>query len=73
MWLYPRGLQRTSNTKTPFNRKRKYGSVVVTVYEDQKNKVYYHQDINSPSILWAKLGRARLQGGLWPSSTRSLK
>ncbi|QDT73597.1 Penicillin acylase precursor [Lacipirellula limnantheis] len=33
MWLYPRGLERTSNTKTPFNWKSKYGSVVVTIYE----------------------------------------
>lgn len=33
MWLYPRGLQRTSNTKTPFNWKSKYGSVVTTIYE----------------------------------------
>lgn len=33
MWLYPRGLERTSNTRTPFNWKSKYGSVVVTVYE----------------------------------------
>lgn len=33
LWLYPRGLERTSNTKTPFNWKSKYGSVVVTIYE----------------------------------------
>ena len=33
MWLYPRGLERTSNTKTPLNWKSKYGSVVVTIYE----------------------------------------
>ena len=33
MWLYPRGLERTSNTRTPFNWKSKYGSVVTTIYE----------------------------------------
>ena len=33
MWLYPRGLERTSNTKTPLNWKSKYGSVAVTIYE----------------------------------------
>lgn len=33
LWLYPRGLERTSNTKTPLNWKSKYGSVVVTIYE----------------------------------------
>ena len=33
MWVYPRGLERTSNTKTPFNWKSKYGSVVVTIYD----------------------------------------
>lgn len=33
MWLYPRGLERTGNTKTPFKWKSKYGSVVVTIYE----------------------------------------
>lgn len=33
IWLYPRGLARTSNTKTPLNWKSKYGSVVVTIYE----------------------------------------
>ncbi len=33
MWLYPRGLERTSNTKTPLNWKSKYGSVLVTIYE----------------------------------------
>jgi len=32
-WLYPRGLQRTSNTKTPFTWTSKYGSVVTTIYE----------------------------------------
>ena len=33
LWLYPRGLERTSGTKTPFNWKSKYGSVVTTIYE----------------------------------------
>ncbi|MBY0225050.1 MAG: linear amide C-N hydrolase [Hyphomicrobium sp.] len=33
LWLYPRGLERTSNTKTPFTWKSKYGSVVTTIYE----------------------------------------
>lgn len=33
LWLYPRGLERTSNTKTPFNWTSKYGSVVTTIYE----------------------------------------
>jgi choloylglycine hydrolase len=33
LWLYPRGLERTSNTPTPFNWKSKYGSVVTTIYE----------------------------------------
>lgn len=33
LWLYPRGLDRTSNTPTPFNWKSKYGSVVTTIYE----------------------------------------
>lgn len=33
MWLYPRGLERNSNTKTPLNWKSKYGSIVVTIYE----------------------------------------
>ena len=33
LWLYPRGLARTSNTKIPFNWKSQYGSVVTTVYE----------------------------------------
>lgn len=32
-WLYPRGLARTSNTKTPLNWTSKHGSVVTTVYE----------------------------------------
>ena len=33
LWLYPRGLERTSNTATPFNWQSKYGSVVTTIYE----------------------------------------
>lgn len=33
LWMYPRGLERTSNTNTPFNWKSKYGSVVTTIYE----------------------------------------
>jgi hypothetical protein len=33
MWLYPRGLTRESNTKTPFSWTSKYGSVVTTIYE----------------------------------------
>lgn len=33
LWLYPRGLARTSNTATPFNWTSTYGSVVVTIYE----------------------------------------
>ncbi len=33
LWLYPRGLERTSNTSAPFNWKSKYGSVVTTIYE----------------------------------------
>lgn len=33
LWLYPRGLERTSGTKTPLNWKSKYGSVVTTIYE----------------------------------------
>lgn len=33
MWLYPRGLQRTSNTRTPLLWKSRYGSVVTTIYE----------------------------------------
>jgi choloylglycine hydrolase len=32
-WIYPRGLERTSNTKTPFTWKSKHGSVVTTIYE----------------------------------------
>jgi penicillin V acylase-like amidase (Ntn superfamily) len=33
MWLYPRGLERNSNTATPLVWKAKYGSVVTTIYE----------------------------------------
>ena len=33
LWLYSRGLERTSGTKTPFTWKSKYGSVVTTIYE----------------------------------------
>jgi len=33
MWLYPRGLERSSNTATPLVWTTKYGSVVTTVYE----------------------------------------
>lgn len=33
LWLYPRGLERNSNTATPLIWKSKYGSVVTTVYE----------------------------------------
>lgn len=33
LWLYPRGLERTSNTRTPLTWKSKYGSVVTTIYE----------------------------------------
>jgi choloylglycine hydrolase len=33
MWLYPRGLERTSNTATPLVWASKYGSVVTTIYE----------------------------------------
>jgi choloylglycine hydrolase len=33
MWLYPRGLERTSNTDTPLVWTSKYGSVVTTIYE----------------------------------------
>lgn len=33
MWLYPRGLERTGNTRTPFKWRSKYGSVAVTIYE----------------------------------------
>ena len=33
MWLYPRGLERNSNTATPLVWTSKYGSVVTTVHE----------------------------------------
>jgi choloylglycine hydrolase len=33
LWLYPRGLERTSNTARAFNWTSKYGSVVTTIYE----------------------------------------
>ena len=33
MWLYPRGLERNSNTATPLIWTSKYGSVVTTIYE----------------------------------------
>jgi len=33
MWVYPRGLERSSNTKKPVIWKSKYGSVVTTIYE----------------------------------------
>ncbi|RYU58534.1 linear amide C-N hydrolase [Methylolobus aquaticus] len=33
LWLYPRGLQRTSGTAKPTVWKSKYGSVVTTIYE----------------------------------------
>ncbi|PJG58681.1 linear amide C-N hydrolase [Aeromonas cavernicola] len=33
MWIYPRGLDRTSNTNVPFTWRSLYGSVVTTVYE----------------------------------------
>ena len=33
LWLYPRGLERSSNTKTPLIWKTKYGSVATTIYE----------------------------------------
>lgn len=33
LWLYPRGLERNSNTKNGFTWKSKYGSVVTTIYE----------------------------------------
>lgn len=33
LWLYPRGLERTSGTTTPFLWKSKYGSVATTIYE----------------------------------------
>ncbi len=33
LWVYPRGLERNSNTKAPFSWTSKYGSVVTTIYE----------------------------------------
>jgi choloylglycine hydrolase len=33
LWLYPRGLERTSNTTTPFVWTSKYGSVVTSIYD----------------------------------------
>lgn len=33
IWLYPRGLERNSNTRAPFSWKSKYGSIVTTIYE----------------------------------------
>ncbi len=33
LWLYPRGLERNSNTKAPFGWTSRYGSVVTTIYE----------------------------------------
>jgi choloylglycine hydrolase len=33
LWLYPRGLERNANTKTPLIWKSRYGSVVTTIYE----------------------------------------
>lgn len=33
LWLYPRGLERNSDTKNGFTWKSKYGSVVTTIYE----------------------------------------
>jgi choloylglycine hydrolase len=33
MWLYPRGLERNSNTATPLVWTSKYGSVATTIYE----------------------------------------
>ena len=33
LWMYPRGLERNSNTATPLIWKSRYGSVVTTVYE----------------------------------------
>lgn len=33
LWLYPRGLERSGATKSPFTWKSKYGSVVTTIYE----------------------------------------
>jgi penicillin V acylase-like amidase (Ntn superfamily) len=33
MWLYPRGLERNSNTATPLTSRSKNGSVATTIYE----------------------------------------
>jgi choloylglycine hydrolase len=33
LWVYPRGLERSSNTKTPVTWKSRHGSVVTTIYE----------------------------------------
>lgn len=33
LWLYPRGLERSGATKSPFTWKSRYGSVVTTIYE----------------------------------------
>jgi choloylglycine hydrolase len=33
LWIYPRGLERTSGTASPLVWKSKYGSVVTTIYE----------------------------------------
>lgn len=33
LWRYPRGLERTSNTRTPFNWRSRHGSVVTTIQE----------------------------------------
>ncbi|MFO1037807.1 MAG: linear amide C-N hydrolase [Geminicoccaceae bacterium] len=33
LWVYPRGLERNSNTTAPFTWTSKYGSVVTTIYE----------------------------------------
>ncbi|PPD44605.1 MAG: choloylglycine hydrolase [Methylocystis sp.] len=33
LWLYPRGLDRSSNTRRPVTWKSRYGSVVTTIYE----------------------------------------
>lgn len=33
LWIYPRGLERNSNTKAPFAWKSRHGSVVTTIYE----------------------------------------
>lgn len=47
MWLYPRGLERSSDTSTPLNWKSKYGSVVVTMYEGAAAKYSWGQ---TPSV-----------------------